>query len=175
MLQLVWSALNISLLVYFIVICFRAARLIRENSGVFASLLFGLGLLSFMGQSGKDKNAENQIVKQGFVDRDRLNPASVRSYDIALEKSPGSSVDLSILYEKDSTGKIVPIDAFSNRNGLVGGLEWVPDRIQVKPTADGDDFNYTVGGTAAWPIRRHDRTARTISTTRSGVPSAGNC
>ncbi len=152
MLQLVWSALNVALLICFIVICFRAARLIRENSGVFASLLFGLGLLSFIGQSGKDKNVHHPVVKQGFVDRDRLNPASVRSYDIALEKSLGSSVDLSILYEKDSTGKIVPIDAFSSRNGFVGGLEWVPDRIQVKPTADGDDFNYTVGGTLRWKL-----------------------
>lgn len=152
MLQLIWSALNIALLVYFIVICFRAARLLREHSGLFASLLFGLGLLSFIGQSGKDKKAQSSVVKQGFVARDRLNPASVRSHDIALEKSLGSSIDLTILYGKDSTGKTVPIDAFSRRNGFVGGLEWVPDRIQVKPTADGDDFNYTVVGTLHWKL-----------------------
>ena len=150
MLQLVWSALNVALLIYFIVICFRAAKLLREHSGLFVSLLFGLGLLSFMGQSGKDKNAQDQIVKHGFVAQQHLT--SITSIIVPLEKSPGNSLNLRMYYGKDSTGKLVPIDALSFRNGFVGGLEWVPDRIQVKPTANGDDFNYTVAGTLQWKL-----------------------
>jgi hypothetical protein len=152
MLQLLWSALNAALLIYFIIICFRAARLIRENSGLFASLLFGLGLLSFMGQSGKDKNAKNQVVKQGLVSQNKADPASVRHTYITLEKSLGNSMALSILYGNDSTGKRVPIDAHSIRNGFVSGLEWVPHRILVKATAEEDDFNYTVDGMLHWKL-----------------------
>lgn len=152
MLEFLWSALNIVLLAYFIILCFRAAKLLRENSGLLASLLFGLGLLSFMGQSGKDKNAENQIIKQGFVAPDHLDPTSVKSITTTLEKSLGNSTDLRIHYGKDSTGKWVPIDAFSNRGGWVSGLQWVPRIILVNATADGDDFNYTVSGTLQWKL-----------------------
>ena len=152
MLHLLWSALNIALLVYFIVICFRATRLIRENSGLFTSLLFGFGLLSFIVQPGKVKNTENQIVKQGFVAQDRLDPTSMKSITLALEESLGNSTNLRIHYGKDSTGKLAPIDAFSSQNGFVGGREWEPHRILVKTGADGDDFNYTVDGILRWRL-----------------------
>ena len=103
-----------------------------------------------MGQSGKDKNAQDQIVKQGFVAQDHLT--SIASITVPLEKSLGSSTDLRIHYGKDSTAKRVPTDAFSSRNGFVGGLEWVPHRILVNTAANGNDFKYTIDGTLRWTL-----------------------
>jgi len=152
MLQLLWSALNVALLIYFIVICFRATKLLRENLGLFASILFVLGLLSFIGQSGKGNTVQNEIVKQGFVAQDHLDPASIKSITLTLEESLGNSTNLRIHYGKDSTGKMVPINAFSNRNGFVSGLEWVPQIILVKTTPDNTDFIYKIVGILRWKL-----------------------
>lgn len=48
---LLWSILNIGLFLFFIIICFKATKLIREKLGLIATIVFVFGLLSFVGNS----------------------------------------------------------------------------------------------------------------------------
>ena len=44
MLYLIWGLLNLGLVIYFLVICFRATKLVKEKIGLFAAVFFVLGL-----------------------------------------------------------------------------------------------------------------------------------
>ena len=61
MLELIWGIFNGILLIYLIVICFKSVKLIKEKIGFLASLIFVLGLLSFMSKSN-DKNLADRIL-----------------------------------------------------------------------------------------------------------------
>ena len=65
MLYLLWGLLNIGLFIYFIVISIKATKLVREKVGLFASLIFLFGLLSFGGRSNNDDKEpnSNQIMR----------------------------------------------------------------------------------------------------------------
>lgn len=54
MMYLIWGLLNIGLLIYFLSICFKVTKLIREKMGLFITVFFVLTLLSFIGNSNKD-------------------------------------------------------------------------------------------------------------------------
>lgn len=91
MLYLLWDLLNISLFLYFIIICFQATRLLREKVGLLASTTFVVGLLSFIGQSNNDRDNKepnsNQIKTWKFISEDSINRNTTSSPDIVLEKT----------------------------------------------------------------------------------------
>ena len=53
MLELIWGILNVFLLIYFIIICFKSVRIVKEKLGLFASFIFVIGLLSFISKPDK--------------------------------------------------------------------------------------------------------------------------
>ena len=55
MLELIWGILNFAILIYFIIICFKAVKVIWENLGGIAALFLVLGLLSFK-MNSKNEN-----------------------------------------------------------------------------------------------------------------------
>ena len=68
MLELIWGILNIALLLYFFVICFKVIKLIRENLGLLATLIFAIGILSFVSKPNKEKN----IKKFEILDKTKI-------------------------------------------------------------------------------------------------------
>ena len=90
MLYLLWSLLNIALFLYFIIICFKATKLLREKVGLLASIIFVAGSLSFIGQSNIDNDNKepnsNQIRTWKFHSADTLNKNATFSLDVILEK-----------------------------------------------------------------------------------------
>lgn len=90
MLYLLWGLLNVGLFLCFIVICFRATKLIRQNFGLLAAVVFVFGLLSFIGSSNNNNNKEpdsNQIKTWKFTQDDSLSLYSSSSVFIDLEKT----------------------------------------------------------------------------------------
>lgn len=157
MLYLLWGLINIGLFLFFIVICFRATKLTREKLGLFASIVFVFGLLSFIGHSNNDNDLKepnsNQIKTWKFDSEDSLNRNATFFIDIDLEKTLVSKYDLGIKYGKDKQGQLnIPISAYSSTTGLIGGTNWKPISIIVNRTDDNNKFEYFVDGVVEWKL-----------------------
>ncbi len=157
MLYLFWGILNIGLFLFFIATCFRATKLIRENFGLFASVVFVFGLLSFIGHSNNDNDNKepnsNQIKTWKFASEDSLNRNATSLVDIDLEKTLISKYQLGIKYGKDKQGQInIPISANSWTTGFISGTNWKPSSIIVNTTDDKNKLAYFVDGIVEWKL-----------------------
>lgn len=156
MTYLFWGILNIGLLLFFIVICFRATKLIREKIGLFASVIFVLGLLSFISGSSKDYNKQpnsSQIKTWEFNNKSNLNTNETHFLNISLEKNLVSENVLGINYGQEIHQKInIPVSAYSDMTGLRSGTTWNPSLIIVNKTSDNNKFEYFVSGVVKWNL-----------------------
>lgn len=157
MLYLLWSLLNIAVFLFFIVICIRATKLIREKIGLFASIIFVFGLLSFVGNaennSGNKEPNSNHVKTWKFASGEGLNNIATSFVDIDLEKTFTSTYRLSIKYGKDKQGQVnTPISANSSATGFVSGTNWKPFSIIVNQTGDNNKLEYHVNGIVEWKL-----------------------
>lgn len=157
MAYLLWGLLNIGLFLFFIVICFKATRFIREKSGLFAAIIFVFGLFSFIGYPNNDNNnkepGSNQIKTWKYISEDSLKNNNSYVLSVDLEKTLVSTYELVIKYGKDEQGQInIPISAYSSATGFVSGINWRPVAIIVNRTNDNSKFSYLVDGVAEWKL-----------------------
>jgi hypothetical protein len=157
MLYLLWGLLNVALFVWFIVICFRATKLIRANLGLIASIVFVFGLLSFIGSSGNNNHNTEPNSSQSnvwkFASPDSLSSYRIQQINIDLEKHLISTYHLTILYGKDKNMNFnIPISALYATTGVNCGTSWQPNSIFVNRTADNNKFEYAVFGTITWKL-----------------------
>jgi hypothetical protein len=156
MIYLFWGLLNIALFIFFIVICFKATKHIKEKMGLFASIVFVFGLLSFVGHSSIENNKElnySQTKTWKFKTSDSLNSKATYFLKVNLEKNFISKYDLMINYTEDiKGGKKIPISASSSTSGFVSGTNWRPMSIIINETSDNNQFNYIVLGVVEWHI-----------------------
>ncbi len=157
MIYLLWGLINIGLFLFFIVVCFKATKLVREKNGLFATIIFVFGLLSFIGHSSDDnENKEpnsNQIKTWKFANEDSLKVNGTDLLHIDLEKTLVSKYELGLKYGKDKERNLViPISAYSSTTGFISGTNWKPFSITINPTNDKNKFEYRVLGTVEWKI-----------------------
>jgi hypothetical protein len=155
MTYLFWGLLNIGLYIFFILICFKATKLIREKIGLFASIIFVFGLLSFVGHSNNDNKEpnSNQIKTWQFISVDSLKSNDSYLLDINLEKTLVSKYHLGIKYAKNKQGQInIPISAYSSTSGFISGTNWKPVSIIINRTDDNIKFEYFVDGVVEWKL-----------------------
>lgn len=153
----IWGLLNMGIFIFFIVICFKATKLIREKIGLFAAIIFVFGLLSFMGKSNYDNNHlgsnSNQVNDWKFIAEENLPSKDSYSIDIDLDKSLFTKFDISIKYCKTNNNKLhVPISANSNITGLVSGVDWKVKSIILNKTEEINKFEYFVDGVVEWKL-----------------------
>lgn len=155
MLYLLWSLLNIGLFICFVFICFNATKLLRAKSGIFASVIFVFGLLSFIGNpnnENKEPNS-NQIKSWDFISKDSVNNNESYFVSVDLENTLVSKYTLGIQYGKDMLGQNnIPISSYSSTTGLISGLNWKPVSIIVNRTNDNNKFDYSVYGVIEWKL-----------------------
>jgi hypothetical protein len=157
MLYLIWALLNIGLFFYFLVICFKATKLIRERIGLLACVIFVFGLLSFAGGSGsvsvESNQPSNRYKKGEFMAPDSIKQQANRSMSIILEKTFVLNYNLYLQYFQDNESHInIPISASSSCTGLSSGTDWEPVTINVTKTAYADKFEYIVIGEVEWKL-----------------------
>ena len=145
------------LFVFFIAISFKATKLVRENMGIIASIIFVFGLLSFVGNSSyRNENKEpnsNHIKTWKYISEDSLKSNSTNYVHVNLEHTLISDYYLGITYGKDKQGQInIPISAYSSTNGLISGRIWKPLNIMVNNTNDNNKFAYSVVGNVEWKL-----------------------
>ena len=156
MVLLVWALLNIGIGVYFLLICFKATKFVRERMGILATVVFVVGIL-FSSQSNNNKEnmepTSNQIKTWYFSPRDSTGQTKVYSEKIALEKNVASTYYLNIGYKLDKkSNEGIPIWATSNQTGLICGSYWDPMEITVNKIHGTDKLQYTVEGIVDWKL-----------------------
>ena len=157
MIYLIWGLINIGLFLFFILICFRATKFIREKSGLFASLIFAFGLFSFIGNSNKaNDNKEsnsNRSKHWDFRPQDSILQNTTDNIQIIIEETLISKYNLSIQYGQEKTSKLnVPIIAYSSTEGFISGTNWRPVSVIVNQTEDNKKFEYEVSGILEWKL-----------------------
>ncbi len=157
MLHLFWLLLNIAIGIYFLLICFKATKLVREKIGLIATLILVFGLLSFIGNAKhqndiKEPNA-NQMKTWKFATEDNLNNNDTYLMNIDLEKNSISTYYLAIKYGKTFQNKLnMPISAYSNSEGFGSSTKWTPNLIILNKTSDNNKFEYNVSGIVEWKL-----------------------
>ncbi|MFC3811431.1 hypothetical protein [Lacihabitans lacunae] len=157
MMYLLWALINIGLFLFFIAVSFKATILLREKLGLFASVIFVFGLLSFIGHSSNDnENKESnstQIKTWEFANGDSLKINGTDFLHIDLEKTLFSKYELRLKYGKDKERNLViPISAYSSNSGFISGTNWKPFSININATNDKNKFEYMVLGIVEWKI-----------------------
>lgn len=155
MTHLIWGLLNLGLLIYFIITCFKLVKVARNHIGGLATIVFVFGLLSFVSGSKSDSNATkvNQTKTFKFALKDSIELNSGKFSHIILENNWVTKYDLFLNSGKESTSqKNTPISAYSGTTGLVMGTKWNPQNINILKTSDNNKFKYVVHGIVDWKL-----------------------
>lgn len=157
MLYLFWALLNIGLIILFIIVCLKAAKLIKEKLGGAAAVIFVLGLLSYIGRPDSDKDNSTENSKQTsiwkFASADTLDKGSNSHISIDLEKTLMLKYSLGISYGKDEKRQnIIPVNANTFTEGLVSGTSLEANYISVNNAGNNQQFGYEVNGTIKWSL-----------------------
>ena len=156
MLYLLWGLINLALMIGFIVVCFKATRLVKSNIGKPAALLFSVGLLSFLAVPDSQPNTayvdlslpETPVANS--TSNEIMNPLHVRLQDNLV-----SHFDLYIVYGRKSPDFInEPVRAYSSGIGMACGINWMPSHYLVEKTPGNKEFTYSITGVIEWKILR---------------------
>lgn len=146
MTQLIWGILNIAIFIAFIVICFQALKFIREKMGLFACVIFALGLLSFTSKP-KDNNSEFKQFDLNNKTAKVANSNNGRNQRIVIDDNLTSKMSLSVNY----TAKEL-LNAQSSREGFISGTNWYPISIILNKSNGENQYVYSVYGTLEWRL-----------------------
>lgn len=158
MLYLFWALLNIGLFIYFLIICFRVTRLLRERLGLLAASVFIFGLLSF---GSNTASGANQLNTRNNFETTSWSPGAKESIannstfpaSQLLQKTLITKLTLHLSYGRHTeTGKTIVTSGYSGLTGLVSGTTWHPVACAVYPTEDADIFRYQVSGMMKWQL-----------------------
>ena len=149
--------MNVGLFIFFIILCFKATKLIRENLGIFAAIIFVIGLLSFISNSGKNNapnnNAKDETRKWRFYPGDSIAPNMSKFTSKVIDENLGFKLNIGVVFSEHlSTGNIVPAKASSFMTGFVIGYNWNPTVISIIPTTIKGQYVYDVNGVFEWKL-----------------------
>ncbi|OOG73443.1 hypothetical protein [Flavobacterium sp. A45] len=152
MLELFWGILNTVILIYFIIICFKATKIIRDNLGILATLIFVFGLLSFIGKTNEE-NTKNKTFnlqeETENIERPKFN-GNTYLREKKLEDNLMTDIDISISFGENTIEKKL-LNANVYRNGFVSGTDWKTTNINVFKL-ENNTYKYNVTGTVDWRI-----------------------
>jgi hypothetical protein len=142
MINLLWSGLNLVLLLGTCYILFRAAKLVRQHMGWGAALLFIFALLALSGRraatpGGPAKNLLTKAPAHGPL----ANASAGQTIDL------GGSNKLFLRAEYDANGNtLTPHGLYAGVSGLMLGHEWEPSMGTLQP--EGSQLHY-------WTVLNH--------------------
>jgi len=123
MIYLIWSVLNLIVLVCFLFICFSVLKPIKENLGLLAVVIFVVGCLSFI--KGSVMNDQ-----QGISVDPEIKGQIVEGENV--QKEMFFSIELLYVHAKDTLSN--EMHGTTVKTGLVIGHEWKPavSRLSLK-------------------------------------------
>lgn len=151
MLYILWSLLNIALLIFFLFTCFRAIRILWEKFGLFRSAIFVIGLVSLLAYANAKRNIETET--WNFASENDIDKTTISHINQELENTPLIKFVLGVNYAKSKTNQQnVPLIANSQITGFISGINWKPLSVVVSQTAENTKFAYAVAGTLEWKL-----------------------
>ena len=148
MLYLLWVILNFSLVLSFLYISFKAAKLVKQKMGLFAFIVFVVVVISSWIPA---------TVEPAYFHRKRFDLVSEEKFkytpgksdvELMLDSSMIFDIRLRILYHLSDSGIITPIAAETLVNGCEGPKVWTPRVIYAKQS--GNKISYYVEGDIDW-------------------------
>lgn len=156
MLYLIWSILNISLFLFFLYVCFRATKLLKDNHGIFLAVVFLIGLIGlawpFSPDKGNTAEGGNQLLSSHAAVKDSLKKGPLSYTTIELEKNLLYTYHLGISYASTGQDSTLPVSAQSWVSGFQSRTRWVCTGILLNPTDDPHQFTYEVVGILQWSL-----------------------
>lgn len=153
MFELIWGILNGLLLIYFIIICFKSVNIIKEKIGILASLVFVIGLLSFISKPNENKIADKNIEILNQTNPKKAFNGNTYLRFVTLEDNLTSKIELTILCgEKESDNELIILNADCNRTGFISGTNWNTKNIDVDKEKGEKFCKYSVSGIMEWKI-----------------------
>lgn len=121
MIKIIWSILNISILLYFIYLIIKlisqGKNFFKGRFRVISILILVLGIFNIIIASSKPKN--NNTIK--FAYEKEFQNSEIKN--LIIEDNLSLDINLTVEYLIDSK-KIIPIESTSYISGLVSGFEW---------------------------------------------------
>lgn len=136
----------ISTLAFFYTI-YQAAVLLKKEIGVWALIIFVLGILSISSNSAESSNKKwTYNSEKVFVNNTNATKL------LTLEDNFSSKVELLVSYGLDSASKKhLPIEANIMNNGLiVKGSKFIPQYVKISPTENPKLLEYNIHGMRKW-------------------------
>lgn len=147
MLFSIFILISLSFTLLFLYIIYRAAVLLKKEIGVWAVIIFILGIVP------KSSNSLENSKTQWTYNSDKVfvNGTQGRKYH-TLEDNLISKVELMVSYGLDSVSKkYLPIEANIVNTGLiVGGSRLIPQYIKINPTGSPKLLAYNIQGMRKW-------------------------
>jgi hypothetical protein len=136
MIYLLWSAINLVALCWFLYVCFSVLKLIKEHLGMPALIIFLLGCLSFVKETVTSDKPQTSLSQDMVLGMQTVNEQFFYS------------TTLSYAIPKDSSASDIKGDVY--QSGLVIGHAWNP----IPPTLYFKEgkLNYTIMGTHEWKL-----------------------
>ena len=153
MFELIWGIFNVFIFIYFIIICFKSVKFIKEKIGVLASLIFVIGLLSFISKPNEKNLADKNIDFLNQTNPKKAFNGNSFFQEISLEDNLASKIRLSILVgEKETENELTILNANCSRSGFISGTNWNVENIDVDKQSDKNYCAYNVRGIMEWKI-----------------------
>ncbi len=153
MFELIWGLLNGIFLIYFIIICLKSVKLLKEKIGILAALIFVIFLLSLISKSNEKNITEKNIEILNQTNPTKAFDGNSFYNEITLEEHLTSKIGLSIFVGENKTTKALSIlNANSNRTGFIFGTNWNAKNIDIDLQKDQNYCNYSVFGILEWKI-----------------------
>ena len=152
MVELLWGILNIAILIYFVIICFKVIKIVRENLGAFATLIFAIGLMSFISKpSDESNNTETFTIKdESIIKDDKKINAKFFTQIITLEEKLTTTISTAITFKKYDQ-QVRLLNTYTMMTGFVSGIDWKATNVAITKNRD-NSYNYHVTGKKDWRI-----------------------
>ena len=150
----VWMLLNSALIALLIVLLYKAAKLLWQHIGAWASIAFVFLLLSFTSAPAPKAPAKPNVTLYPGVEELENPMLTQKDHKMLILDDRGPfNILLGFYFGYSERAKLaVPTNAFTAVEGLMGSQKWTPLNISLATSGNGDQVTYTVDGTIEWKL-----------------------
>lgn len=148
MIPFFWGIFNIVLTLYFLVICFKSVRYVKEKMGLLAAIIFVLGGLSLVAHPGV--NALGALQQTTEIVPSSTEATQVQTKDIAVDPTWFSHLELTV-FALQSPSNTVQYKATCALEGFVSGRSWQTMQVHITPI-HAKTCQYTIAGKMQWTL-----------------------
>ena len=149
MIHLFWSALNITILLFFLYLfvgfLFKGKKIFEGKFKGLSILILILGVYHIV--SANDSERVHKII---INDRYNLENRT-HSEKIILEENMTMNINLSVVYSNDR-GVLIPTEATSYLTGLVSGYDWKIKSFNTTGQAEKEKKEFLASGILKWNL-----------------------